>query len=133
MYDWMPVFGMLGASALILNGLFPGSLTLAGRSLSVERSLETEEDGFDLAISQMENGVLMLSAIRDGGPCAARLACRLGSSADGESPSLLVDTVRLLLPGLGHRLTNFTQTLEDVAKRRDTTACQQQCNSCINV
>ena len=31
----------------------------------------------DMAMAQLENGVLLLSSIRAGGACSARVACRL--------------------------------------------------------
>ena len=81
-YDWLPLFGVLFATALIFNGLFPNSLFLAGQQLALGRSdggrRQEDDNIIDMAISQLENGVLIMSAIRDGGQCSARLACKLG-------------------------------------------------------
>ena len=85
-YDWIPLFAVLFATALILNGIFPNSLALSGQGLTFgrkNRAQDTEEGGeeenvLDSAMAQLENGVLLMSAIRAGGDCSARLACRLG-------------------------------------------------------
>ena len=42
---------------------------------------ETEEGLVESAISQLENGILILSAIKDGGSCSQKLACTLGNAS----------------------------------------------------
>ena len=94
-YDWLPLFGVLFVTAILLNTIFPNrshssallhpplptpcpcpsyvtthhlhlhSLFLAGQQLSLGRKEgRADTDPLDMAINQLENGVLMLSAIR---------------------------------------------------------------------
>ena len=65
-YDWVPLFAVLFGSALLLNGLFPNSLQLGGGGLSLGRSEGASQTGdmMDMAMAQLENGVLLLSSAR---------------------------------------------------------------------
>lgn len=137
-YDWIPLFAVLFATALILNGIFPNSLALSGQGLSFGRKNraegEEEEDNMlDSAMAQLENGVLLMSAIREGGECSARLACRLGQMTrqNSESAEMIVDAVQFLAPTISSRYTNFTNSFSAAVRAEDLAACSVQCSRCL--
>jgi len=98
-----------------------------GRRVEDEGSLDF---ALDQAIDQLENGVLMLSAIREGGGCAARLACKLGEmgreAPDGQE--LLLEAVNFLVPD---KYSNFTVDFEKVMRRGDQGSCSAECRRCL--
>ena len=141
-YDWIPLFTVLFATALILNGLFPNSIFLGGSGLTFGRSegarrLETTEDPLDVAINQLENGVLLMSAIRDGGQCSAKLACKLGEMAKNsfENTNMIIDAVSFIAPSVSSKYSNFTETFSSVARSRSRSehseSCSAECSKCL--
>jgi hypothetical protein len=51
---------------------------------------DTEEGLVESAISQLENGILILSAIKDGGSCSQKLACTLGNASKAWGYSYII-------------------------------------------
>ena len=133
-YDWLPLFGVLFATALIFNGLFPNSLFLAGQQLALGRSdggrRQEDDNIIDMAISQLENGVLIMSAIRDGGQCSAKLACKLGDmSRDAfDNNDMVVEAMNFLVP---NKYANFTESFTNVIRTDDRSSCSSVCNKCL--
>ena len=133
-YDWLPLFGVLFATALIFNGLFPNSLFLAGQQLSLGRSDDggrPEDDNIiDMAISQLENGVLIMSAIRDGGECSAKLACKLGDMTKDafENNDMVVEAMNFLVP---NKYANFTESFTNIIRTDDRSSCSAKCHRCL--
>jgi len=133
-YDWLPLFGVLFASALIFNGLFPNSAFLTGQQLSLGRSdgrrRQEDDNIIDMAISQLENGVLIMSAIRDGGQCSARLACKLGDMTKEafENNDAVVEAMNFLVP---NKYANFTESFTAVIRSEDRSSCSAECNKCL--
>jgi len=137
-YDWVPIFAILFVTAIVLNTVFPNSLFLTGQQLTLfgrKEGRRTEDESsldfaMDQAIDQLENGVLMLSAIRDGGGCAARLACKLGEmgrqASDGQD--LLLEAVNFLVP---NKYSNFTVDFEKVMRQGDQESCSAECRRCL--
>ena len=144
-YDWIPLFAVLFATALILNGIFPNSLALSGQGLTFgrkNRAQDTEEGGeeenvLDSAMAQLENGVLLMSAIRAGGDCSARLACRLGQMTrqNSESADMILDAVEFLAPSISSssRYSNFTSSFSAAVRSEDLSACSAQCSRCLDI
>ena len=141
-YDWIPLFAVLFATALILNGIFPNSLALSAQGLSFGRQNraqdleeEEEESVLDNAMAQLENGVLLMSAIRAGGDCSARLACRLGQMTrqNSDSADMILDAVEFLAPTISgsSRYTNFTSSFSAAVRAEDLSACSAQCSRCL--
>ena len=134
-YDWIPLFAVLFATALILNGIFPNSLALTGQQLTFGRKnrAQEEESVLDNAISQLENGVLLMSAIREGGDCSARLACKLGQMTRQTSGSvdMIVDAMDFIAPTISSRYTNFTQSFSAAARAEDFGSCSAECTKCL--
>lgn len=139
-YDFVPLLAVLFATALILSGLFPNSFNVAGGSLTFGRSAEasgrrSEEDSLDTAISHLENGVLLLSAIRDGGQCSAKVACKLGQVTRDSfaNTDMIVDAVSLIMPALStaEKYSNFTESFSRVARSEDSSSCSAECSRCL--
>ena len=140
-YDWIPLFAVLFATALILNGIFPNSLALTGQGLTFGRNNraedgleeDEEESVVDNAMAQLENGVLLMSAIREGGQCSARLACRLGQMTreKSESADMILDAVTFLAPTISRRYNNFTSSFSAAVRAEDLSACSAQCSRCL--
>ena len=134
-YDWIPLFAVLFATALILNGIFPNSLALSGQQLTFGRKdrAEEEESMLDSAISQLENGVLLMSAIRDGGECSAKLACKIGQMTRQSSGNtdMIVDAVSFIAPTISNRYTNFTQIFSSAVRSEDLSSCSVECSKCL--
>ena len=131
-YDWVPLFAVLFGSALLLNGLFPNSLQLGG-GLSLGRSEGASQTGdmMDMAMAQLENGVLLLSSIRAGGACSARVACRLAhitSQTGAESRNIIMEAVTVLVPG---KYSNFTEGFTSALLDGNQTGCAAQCDKCL--
>ena len=131
-YDWVPLFAVLFGSALLLNGLFPNSLQLGG-GLSLGRSEGASQTGdmMDMAMAQLENGVLLLSSIREGGACSARVACRLAritSQTGVESRQTIMDAVTALVPS---KYSNFTEGFTSALLNGNEAGCATQCNKCL--
>ena len=131
LYDFLPLFAVLFGTALILTGLFPNSLALNGGTISLGRS--DSSDPLDTAISQLENGVLMMTAIRDGGDCSRKLACKLGKITQDsfETPNMILDAMYFLVPTFANKYSNFSQTFTDVVKTRDLSSCSAECSRCL--
>ena len=143
-YDWIPLFAVLFATALILNGIFPNSLALSAQGLSFGRKNRAqdmeegeEENVLDSAMAQLENGVLLMSAIRAGGDCSARLACRLGQMTrqNSDSADMILDAVEFLAPTISgsSRYTNFTSSFSAAVRAEDLSACSAQCSRCLGI
>ena len=138
-YDFVPLLAVIFATALILSGLFPNSFNVAGGTLTLGRSAEagrrSEEDPLDSAISHLENGVLLLSAIRDGGQCSAKVACKLGQvTRDSfEDTNMIVDAVSFIMPALStaDKYSNFTESFSRVARQEDNSSCSAECSRCL--
>ena len=137
-YDWIPLFTVLFATALILNGLFPNSIFLGGSGLTFGRSegarrADTSDDPLDVAISQLENGVLIMSAIRDGGQCSAKLACKLGEMAKNslDNTDMVIDAVSFIAPSVSSKYSNFTETFSSVARSGESESCSVECSKCL--
>ena len=138
-YDFVPLLAVLFATALILSGLFPNSFNVAGGTLTFGRSVEagrrSDEDPLDTAISHLENGVLLLSAIRDGGQCSAKVACKLGqvTRESFANTEVIVDAVSLIMPALStaEKYSNFTESFSREARSEDTSYCSAECNRCL--
>ena len=141
-YDWIPLFAVLFATALILNGIFPNSLALSSQGLSFGRKNraqnmeeEEEENVLDSAMAQLENGVLLMSAIREGGECSARLACRLGQMTrqNSDSADMILDAVEFLAPTISgsSRYSNFTSSFSAAVRSGDLSDCSAQCSRCL--
>ena len=139
-YDFVPLLAVLFASALILSGLFPNSFNVAGGTLTFGRAAEassrrTDEDPLDTAISHLENGVLLLSAIRDGGQCSAKVACKLGQVTRDSfaNTDMIVEAVSLIMPALStsEKYSNFTESFSKVARSEDSASCSAECSRCL--
>ena len=132
-YDWLPLFGVLFVSALVFNGLFPNSLFLSGQQLSIGRRKDgraEDETMLDNALAQLENGVLIMSAIRQGGDCSTRLACKLGDAARDalDDEHMIVEAMNLLLP---NKYSNFTTSFRNVIRGEDRSSCSAKCYRCL--
>ena len=73
--------------------------------------------------------MFLLSAIREGGTCAERVACSLGRASKSafESPETIVELMDLFVP---NKYANFTTSLESVLNSEDTGTCSQECKMC---
>ena len=125
--------GGIFATALIFSGLFPNSIYLAGRQIGLGRSERRDEDTMlDQAIDHLENGVLMLSAIRGGGGCAAKLACHLADVTKDsfDNHDIIVDAINFLVP---NKYSNFTESFESVVQSNDRSVCSNECSRCLSL
>ena len=103
--------------------------------LQLSGGRRSEEDPLDSAISHLENGVLLLSAIRDGGQCSAKVACKLGQvTRDSfEDTNMIVDAVSFIMPALStaDKYSNFTESFSRVARQEDNSSCSAECSRCL--
>ena len=106
-----------------------------GEEVEQSRVREEEDNMLDSAMAQLENGVLLMSAIRAGGDCSARLACRLGQMTrqNSESADMILDAVEFLAPTISgsSRYTNFTSSFSAAVRAEDLSACSAQCSRCL--
>ena len=101
--------------------------------LDPEDGEEEEDSVLDSAMAQLENGVLLMSAIREGGQCSARLACQLGQMTreNSESADMILDAVEFIAPTISRRYTNFTSSFSAAVRSEDLSACSAQCSRCL--
>lgn len=111
--------------------LIPGGQLAFGRSDGTAR--QVSEDPLDQALNQLESGVLLMSAIRNGGTCSAKLACKLGemTRTSFESPNMIIDAVSFIVPTLSSKYSNFTESFSKVAKSEDMSSCSAECSQCL--
>ena len=84
-FDWLPLIAVLVGAALLLSGLFPNTFNVLGSNslgIAIGRDGRVEEDEtvLDQALTHLESGIMMLSAIRHEDGCSQRLACHLGTN-----------------------------------------------------
>ena len=85
----------------------------------------------DMAMAQLANGVLLLSSIRAGGACSARVACRLAhitSQTGAESRNIIMEAVTALVPS---KYSNFTEGFTSALLDGNQTGCAAQCDKCL--
>ena len=104
---------------------------------SDDTSRKVSDDPLDMAISQLETGVLLMSAIRDtgtsGDTCSAKLACKLGQITRNsfDSPNMIIDAVSFIAPSLSNKYSNFTESFSKVARSEDESSCAAECSRCL--
>ena len=87
----------------------------------------------DSTISQLENGILVLSAIKEGGSCSAKLACSLGAATrtSFKNKDGIISLVDAFLPD---RYAGFTSAFNRAARAEegaDHQTCTGSCHRCI--
>ena len=132
-YDFLPLFAVLFATALILTGIFPNSLALTGGGGTFSFGRSDDADPLDLAIDQLQNGVLIMSAIRDGGQCSAKLACKLGQMTreSFESPNMILDAMDFIVPTFANKYSNFTDEFSKAVNTEEYSSCSAECSRCL--
>ena len=80
-------------------------------------------------ISQLENGILILSAIKEGGACSEKLACTLGTmSKSFQSPQSINNILGLVTP---RKYSDFFDQYQRAAKSPDDLVCRSKCRRCV--
>ena len=128
--DWIPLLTVIFMVVVGFSALFPNTIT-TGRK-TYRRQDDSEEEGMiESAISQLENGILILSAIKDGGSCSQKLACTLGNASKKSfaSPETIVSVVDFVVP---ERYNDFTETFQKSVASNTTLTCSAECTKCVN-
>ena len=84
----------------------------------------------DSTISQLENGILVLSAIKEGGSCSAKLACSLGAATrtSFKDKDTVLDLVDSFLPD---KYAGFTSAFNKAVRSDKQETCSGMCERCI--
>merc|ERR1740128_12372 len=124
-FDWLPLLVIVFGGVLLFSSLIPSTV--------LGRDARKDEDILDSTISQLENGILVLSAIKEGGSCSAKLACSLGAATrtSFKNKDGIISLVDAFLP---HRYAGFTSAFNRAARAEegaDHQACTGSCHRCI--
>jgi hypothetical protein len=145
-YDFVPIIVVAVGAAILLSALFPNGLTNIGLNggnvvLNGRKDDDAASD-VERVLNQIENGMMMLGALRREEGCSQLLACRLGDVARERLGMDLLDAdnsaVHVLADAVGHVLPdrvfgNFSRSLLMSLSDSTRSGCQLKCSRCLDV